>query len=64
MADFVSDSEAWKRLESHAEEIRSLHLRELMLDETRCAGLVAEKGDIVLDYSRERVLPQTMVSFD
>ncbi len=61
MAEFVSDSEAWKRLESHADEIRALHLRELMMDDARCAALVAEKGDIVLDYSRERVLPQTMV---
>lgn len=33
---------SWKRLEAHASEMKSMHLRNLLQDERRCASLVAE----------------------
>ena len=64
----ISDSKEWSSLVQHATEIKSLHLRDLMQDASRCAALTAGdestgKGNnmgIYLDYSRENVTVQTM----
>ena len=50
------------KLRDHADEIKALHLRDLIQDPARCAALTAEFGGIVLDYSRQNVTPATMVS--
>lgn len=57
----ISESVEWKSLERHAEFIKTTHLRTLLQDEKRCEALVAEHNGIVLDYSRENVVPETMV---
>ena len=36
------------------------HLKDLILDEKRCAKLTTEYNNLFLDYSRQRVLPETM----
>lgn len=42
--------------------MKTTHLRNLMQDKERCFALTAEHEGILLDYSRQSVLPETMVS--
>ena len=58
----ISDTVEWKSLEKHAEYIKTTHLRSLLQDEKRSNALVAEHNGIVLDYSRQNLVPETMVS--
>jgi glucose-6-phosphate isomerase len=52
---------AWKALESHAPLIRDRHLRELFReDPSRAERLSLEAAGIYLDYSKNRVTPQTL----
>ena len=52
---------AWKKLESHYEEIRERHLRELFAeDPARGERLSAEAVGIFLDYSKNRVTDETI----
>jgi glucose-6-phosphate isomerase len=52
---------AWKALESHAPLIRDRHLRELFReDPSRAERLRLEAAGIYLDYSKNRVTPQTL----
>jgi glucose-6-phosphate isomerase len=56
----ISSSAEWKALAAHAAELQGQHLRTLMQDAARNAGLVAEFEGLYLDYSRQRVTPATM----
>jgi len=63
----VSDTEAWKRLAEHAKGFADgddaapeLHLRTLLQDSARCAGLAAEFDGILVDFARQRVTLETM----
>lgn len=56
----ISDSIQWKRLEEHVAVIKKTHLRQLMLDENRCFSLMTEYNNILMDFSRENMLPETM----
>jgi glucose-6-phosphate isomerase len=52
---------AWKALESHAPLVRDRHLRELFReDPSRAERLSLEAAGIYLDYSKNRVTPQTL----
>ena len=52
---------AWKELESHYDEIRARHLRELFAeDPARSERLSAEAVGIYLDYSKNRITDQTL----
>ena len=52
---------AWKNLESHYEEIRERHLRELFAeDPARSERLSAEAVGIYLDYSKNRITDETI----
>jgi len=53
---------AWKALRAHAgsDKIQSVHLRDLLADQTRTASLCAEYDGVLLDYSRQRVTDETM----
>lgn len=55
----IADSAEWKALQSHAEDIKKLHLRDLMSDAERCRALSAEAGGIVFDYSRQNATAET-----
>ena len=40
--------------------IKKTHLKQLMQDTDRVYSLICESNDIVLDYSRQNILPETM----
>ena len=57
----LTDSPAWKALQSHHTEVRGLHLRELFAaDPGRGDKLTAETCGIFLDYSKNRVTDKTL----
>ena len=49
----IADTAEWAALAAHAAEIKGLHLRDLLQDPARSAGLCAEAGGLVLDCSRQ-----------
>lgn len=52
---------AWKKLESHYEEIRERHLREIFAEDPgRSERLSAEAVGIYLDYSKNRITDETV----
>jgi glucose-6-phosphate isomerase len=52
---------SWKGLQAHQNRIRSLHLRALFADDaTRGERLTAEAVGIYLDYSKNRVIDETL----
>jgi glucose-6-phosphate isomerase len=52
---------AWNALQTHYEEIRGRHLRELFADDaTRGERLTAEGAGLFLDYSKNRVTDETL----
>jgi glucose-6-phosphate isomerase len=52
---------AWKALEDHHRTIRSLHLRQMFADDPRRGErFAAEAAGIYLDYSKNRVLDETL----
>jgi glucose-6-phosphate isomerase len=53
-------SEEWKALAAHVADIDKTHLKDLLLDENRCDTLTAEHNKVFLDYSRQRVQPETL----
>ena len=56
----ISESPAWKDLQSHVSEIEKTHLRELMHDEARCEAMFKESDGVVVDYSRQRATKETI----
>lgn len=57
----VSESEEWRRLERHADQvIQNTHLRELLLDPIRCQYFFVEHDGVYFDYTRQRVTLETM----
>jgi len=52
---------AWKALEHHYKKVKDLHLRELFAsDPARAERMSAEGADLYLDYSKNRITPQTL----
>lgn len=56
----ISETEAWKDLKAHVEDIKKTHLRELMSDAKRCQSLSAEFDGVLLDYSRQCATVDTL----
>nr|BAA23177.1 cytosolic phosphoglucose isomerase [Dioscorea tokoro]BAA23178.1 cytosolic phosphoglucose isomerase [Dioscorea tokoro] len=56
----ICETPQWKDLNDHVEEIKKTHLRDLMQDSDRCKSMITEFDGIILDYSRQRVLPATV----
>nr|P54243.1 RecName: Full=Glucose-6-phosphate isomerase, cytosolic; Short=GPI; AltName: Full=Phosphoglucose isomerase; Short=PGI; AltName: Full=Phosphohexose isomerase; Short=PHI [Oenothera sinuata var. hirsuta]CAA61577.1 glucose-6-phosphate isomerase [Oenothera sinuata var. hirsuta] len=56
----ISETEAWKDLKAHVEDIKRTHLRELMGDTERCQSMMVEFDNIFLDYSRQQASPDTI----
>ncbi|GJQ11169.1 hypothetical protein GpartN1_g2960.t1 [Galdieria partita] len=57
----ISNTSEWKALEEHAKNVISkTHLRDLVNDDKRSEKLWAEFDGCILDYSRQRVIPETM----
>mmetsp|Transcript_6077 Transcript_6077/g.12533 ORF Transcript_6077/g.12533 Transcript_6077/m.12533 type:complete len:804 (+) Transcript_6077:143-2554(+) len=56
----VSECSQWKRLQKHAEYMKSQHLRDLLTDEERCNSMYATHDGVYVDYSRQFVTQDTM----
>ncbi|KAK4490329.1 hypothetical protein RD792_001003 [Penstemon davidsonii] len=50
---FISETEPWKDLRVHVDDIKKTHLRELMSDADRCQSMMVEFDGMLLDYSRQ-----------
>ncbi|XP_047954436.1 glucose-6-phosphate isomerase, cytosolic-like [Salvia hispanica] len=49
----ICETDAWKELKAHVEDIKKTHLRELMSDAKRCQSMMIEFDGLLLDYSRQ-----------
>ncbi|KAL7561200.1 hypothetical protein ACA910_004126 [Epithemia clementina (nom. ined.)] len=56
----VSECSEWKRLQKHAEHLKTQHLRDLLQDKKRSDYMFASYDGVYLDYSRQRVTADTM----
>ncbi|KAG2302406.1 hypothetical protein Bca52824_031057 [Brassica carinata] len=56
----ICETQAWKDLKGHVEEINKTHLRDLMSDAHRCESMMLEFEGLLLDYSRQRATVETM----
>ncbi|CAM8935931.1 unnamed protein product [Rhodiola kirilowii] len=61
----ISETEQWKHLKSHVEDINKTHLRNLMNDTDRCKAMMVyasllEFDGLLLDYSRQRATIDTV----
>jgi len=57
----VSSSPAWKALANHYQEIQSVHMRDLFAQNSnRFARFSLRFGDILFDYSKNRITENTM----
>jgi glucose-6-phosphate isomerase len=57
----LREREAWKALEAHHAEIRGRHLRDLFAEDPgRGERMTAEGAGLYLDYSKNRVTPETI----
>ncbi len=57
----LTDRPGWKALESHYQQIRELHLRQLFADDPkRGERLTTEAVGLFLDYSKNRVTDETL----
>jgi glucose-6-phosphate isomerase len=57
----ASTTPEWDALARHLIKLRDVHLRELFADDPRRAEeMTVEAGDLVLDYSKNRLTPETV----
>ena len=57
----IADTEEWKKLVEHKRDvIDELHLRDLITDESRLESMIREHDGMYCDFSRQRVMPETM----
>ncbi len=57
----LTSSKAWKDLQDHYEQVRSLHMRDLFKeDPERFQRFSLDLGDLFIDYSKHRITSTTM----
>ena len=56
----LTERSEWKALEAHHAEMKDVHLRDLFSDSDRAAQFTLEAGDLLLDYSKNRIVSETM----
>ena len=57
----LTERPAWKALATHAQKMKSTHLRELFADDpARGERFTAETGGVFLDYSKNRITDETL----
>ncbi|XP_042519876.1 glucose-6-phosphate isomerase, cytosolic [Macadamia integrifolia] len=56
----ISDTQPWKDLKAHVEDIKKMHLRDMMNDHERCKSMMLESDGLLLDYSRQCANEHTM----
>lgn len=55
----ISDTQQWKELKAHVEDIKKSHLRDLLSNEERSRSMLVEFDGILLDYSRQQATLET-----
>ncbi|XP_057964551.1 glucose-6-phosphate isomerase, cytosolic 1-like [Malania oleifera] len=58
--DLINNTEPWKDLRNHVEDIKRTHLRDLMSDAARCKSMMVEFDGFLLDYSRQCATQETL----
>jgi glucose-6-phosphate isomerase len=57
----ITQTEEWRELQDHFESIKDVHLRTLFAeDPARGEAMTLEAGDLYLDYSKNRLMPQSI----
>jgi glucose-6-phosphate isomerase len=57
----LTERETWKRLATHYQQVRDLHLRKLFADDpTRGERMTVEAVGLYLDYSKNRITEETL----
>ncbi|XP_039055527.1 glucose-6-phosphate isomerase, cytosolic 2-like [Hibiscus syriacus] len=56
----ICDTQPWKDLKAHVEDIKKTHLRDLMNNKERCEQMMVEFDGMFLDYSRQCATLDTM----
>ena len=57
----LTGSHAWQQLSAHQSHVYAMHLREVFaVDPKRGAELTIDVGDLHIDYSKHRVLRETL----
>jgi glucose-6-phosphate isomerase len=57
----IHETKAWRALESHVEKLKRVHLRELFADDPgRAQRYQLQVGELLLDYSKNRITDETL----
>ncbi|XP_057469710.1 glucose-6-phosphate isomerase, cytosolic [Actinidia eriantha] len=56
----ICDTEQWKDLKVHVDDIKKTHLQELMGDAQRCKSMMIEFDGMLMDYSRQLATLETI----
>jgi glucose-6-phosphate isomerase len=57
----INETPEWRALGEHHQQVRDLHLRDLFAaDPERGSALTVRAGDLYLDYSKNRLTPETV----
>ncbi|KAK1389342.1 Glucose-6-phosphate isomerase, cytosolic 1 [Heracleum sosnowskyi] len=56
----ICETQPWKDLKAHLDEIKNTHLRNLMSDTERCKSMMLEFDNLFLDYSRQCATTDTI----
>ncbi|TQD90160.1 hypothetical protein C1H46_024324 [Malus baccata] len=56
----ISDTQPWKDLKAHVEDIKKTHLRNLLNDVKRSQAMTVEFDGLLLDYSRQCATVETL----
>ncbi|XP_050217981.1 glucose-6-phosphate isomerase, cytosolic [Mercurialis annua] len=56
----ICDTQPWKDLQAHVDDVKKTHLRNLLSDTDRCKSMLAEFDGIMLDYSRQQATAETV----
>jgi glucose-6-phosphate isomerase len=62
MTGLITESPAWKALQAHHSQIASRHMREMFAsDPQRFERFTLKWQDMLVDYSKNRIVPETML---
>jgi glucose-6-phosphate isomerase len=56
----IVDSDEWKALMAHSEDVKKTHLRDLLKDDARTEAMIREYNGIYLDFSRQNATQDTL----
>ncbi|XP_065881810.1 glucose-6-phosphate isomerase, cytosolic [Euphorbia lathyris] len=56
----ICETQPWKDLKAHVEDVKKTHLRDLLSDTERCKSMMVDFDGITLDYSRQQANVDTI----